>query len=555
MFIDTHAIQPLSKSGNSHSHKGKIVGNITITKLNPFETFAADSSKRLINWVKETGNKLHITTKDKVVLNNMLLKEGDKLTRHALVESERLLRALPFILDARVYGVARKLSPDTIDVYVITKDVFSASIKIKPTQYDEWNLTLEENNMFGLGQNFYNNIIINAGRKMGYEAQYTVYNLYGTFMQGDLNLAFTDDSLLARISNERQFITHEIRNAGGLSYHYRVFRYYSRYDESRARTRVADNNFDGWYGRRFPIPTRDSLLLGHLNFVLSGRVSSTIVTERPFADADTNLAFQTNTLMLGSFGFSRAAFAKDILIEGFGVTEDVPIGLLADVTLGYSLGEFVSRPYAGIRVSSSVFVKQGYFFNSVELGFFFHNKKFSDGALRITSLYISKLIGAEKIFKGRIQLRGQYIRGLNRTNENDRVDLNDLDGLRRLRTERLFGNAVLTGGATLSIFTPWHLLGFRLVLFSSTDLTYFSKRDAFVFSGRPYWGISSGIRLNNQHFVIGTIDIRVTIYPSPPEGTPFFGIGVSLNPIFPFPNFIGKKPDIVQYGNPSKLYY
>jgi hypothetical protein len=189
------------------------------------------------------------------------------------------------------------------------------------------------------------------------------------------------------------------------------------------------------------------------------------------------------------------------------------------------------------------------------LGSFFHNRKASDGSLRVTSLYITRLIGAERPFKGRIFLKGQYIRGINRTSPSDQVDLRDVDALRGIQSNLLFGNTVIAGGVTVSVFSPWQLLGFRVALFSIADLTYFSKANEFILSNRPYWGISSGVRLNNQNFILGTINFSISIYPAPPEGIGFFKVGLALNPIFPFPNFIAKKPSVVKYGNPSKLYY
>ncbi len=555
MFSDPQDSDVLKRPGTPNHWSGKVVGEIRIKKLEPFGTTIADSSQSLVDWFINAGNTIHITTRDKIIFNNLLFNHGDRLTRNTLEESERILRRLPFILDAHVYGVSRPSAPDTVDIYVITKDVFSYSVNLNITNYDAVHFAMENTNMFGLGQRFYNNFIFDANRRIGYEGKYTVYNLYGTYLEGALSMAFTEDSLLAGISNEREFISPEIRNAGGLSYHYRIRRYYSRFDENRSRTEVADNHLDGWYGRNFPLSTRDTVLLGRLNYVASGRISSTWFTQRPFASADTNLAFQNNTLFLVNTGISRSAFAKDILVTNFGVVEDIPIGLLTDVTLGYAIGEFVSRFYSGMRLSFGTFTAQGYFFNTLEIGSFFRNKKAEDGALRISSTYISKIFARKKLFKGRILLRTLYVRGINRTNADDRIDLFDVEALRGLESELLFGNTALAGGATLSMFTPWYLLGFRVGLFALADLTYFSKQGNFIFSGRPHWGLSSGIRLNNQSFIFGNIDFSVSVYPAPPAGANLFKINFALNPIFPFLDFNGKKPSTIQYGQTNKLYY
>jgi hypothetical protein len=350
LFVDTNEINALKRTKKTTSYKGKTVGNISFSKVKPFGTSIMDTSKHPENWFGRAGNKIHITTKDRIILNNLLFKEGDILTSHTLEESERILRTLLFILDARIYGVVRKSQPDIVDIYVVTKDVFSKSVKLNIGANNVLNIALEEINMFGLGQRFYNNIILSTERKVGFETQYTVYNLYGSYLRGDIKLAFTEDSLLLGISNERDFISPEIRNAGGFSYHYRELRYYARYDPELARTNVADNNVDAWYGRSFPIKL-DTTRFEHLNFVSSARISSSWFTQRPLVNADTNLLFQNNTLLLTNVGISHSKFAKDIFVEGFGVTEDVPTGMLIDATAGGSIGEFVSRTYFGWRIA------------------------------------------------------------------------------------------------------------------------------------------------------------------------------------------------------------
>ena len=92
LFVDTNEVNALKRTKKTTSYKGKIVGDIFITKVKPFGTSVVDTTKHPQNWFGSTGNKIHITTKDKIILNNLLFKEGDKLTRYTLEESERILR-------------------------------------------------------------------------------------------------------------------------------------------------------------------------------------------------------------------------------------------------------------------------------------------------------------------------------------------------------------------------------------------------------------------------------------------------------------------------------
>ena len=65
------------------------------------EIFAEDSSKYDL-WIFQLANRLHIKTKKYVIRRELLLKEGDPFSRRLADETERNLRALPFLWDARV---------------------------------------------------------------------------------------------------------------------------------------------------------------------------------------------------------------------------------------------------------------------------------------------------------------------------------------------------------------------------------------------------------------------------------------------------------------------
>ncbi len=555
MFVSRQEKRFFEESNSEFCCENKVVGSITIRKFEPFGTSIIDTSKKLEVWLNRAGNAVHVITRDKAILKNLLFKKGDVLGENTLRESERLLRSLPYIDDARIYGKNRS-TIDTVDIEVLVKDVFSIYVELQPAAFYQIQFSIEESNMFGIGHRFYNNFIGSTRKRFGYEGKYTVPSLFGTYAQGSLLGAYTEDSILAGLSADRPFVSPEIRNAGGFSYHYMVYRYYSRFGSERDRTDVADHNIDLWYGRSFKVPSLKKPLYGDFFTVLSGRISNTIFTERPVASADTNLFFQSNTLILANIGFTRSVFTKDILVAGFGSTEDLPLGNLIDVTAGWQFGEFVDRAYADIQISyGSRVPRVGYFYNFFEIGSFFRNSVPEDGALRLSSTYISKLVAGNHLFKGRLRFQLLYISGINRTRDTEKIDLIDMQTLRGAESVLLSGNSAFGSNLTFTVFSPWTLFGFRVAFFSLIDLTYFSEKEESVFSSRPYWGISNGFRLNNEDFIFGTIDFRISFYPSSPRGTNEFSIGLDVNPNFTFPDFGSKKPSIISYGHPNKLYY
>jgi len=54
-------------------------------------------------FIHRWANALHINTKEYVVLDNLTFSENDTVTQKDLDESQRLLRAMPYIRDAKIY--------------------------------------------------------------------------------------------------------------------------------------------------------------------------------------------------------------------------------------------------------------------------------------------------------------------------------------------------------------------------------------------------------------------------------------------------------------------
>ena len=58
-------------------------------------------------WIGRTANHLHVTTRETVIRRVLLFAEGDPVRERRIYETERLLRALPFIKNARIDPVVQ----------------------------------------------------------------------------------------------------------------------------------------------------------------------------------------------------------------------------------------------------------------------------------------------------------------------------------------------------------------------------------------------------------------------------------------------------------------
>ena len=105
------------------------------------------------------ANKIHISTRERIIRRELLFATGDPVDAERLEQTERNLRALSFLRDARVEAVPVDSDgdgqPERVDVRVVTWDTWSLTPRIDVEQVDGrtiWEAGVSENNLLGLGK-------------------------------------------------------------------------------------------------------------------------------------------------------------------------------------------------------------------------------------------------------------------------------------------------------------------------------------------------------------------------------------------------------------------
>ncbi len=127
-----------------------VIDSIQVEVLDAFE-----GSRITAEWeqyIYDLGNSLHIKTRLNTVHGLLLFSSGDVVTRKLLIESERNLRQVPFLADAKIYLWQNASSAN---VKIIVYDQWSttpgSSIKRLGGQWTYW-FGLKESNILGSGQ-------------------------------------------------------------------------------------------------------------------------------------------------------------------------------------------------------------------------------------------------------------------------------------------------------------------------------------------------------------------------------------------------------------------
>jgi outer membrane protein assembly factor BamA len=184
-------------------YEGKIIRNIIIKRIG-FESSITDTTRVVKNFFSHAANTLHTNTRESVIRNNLFVREGKPLNPYRLADNERILRNLDFVLDARIYVKPISKKPDSVDLLVVTRDVFSIGGSARARLPSIYKLGIKDINLNGKGQLIEFGQVFDTKRspRYGYEALFKMTNINGSFV--DATIAYTKLNNGISIGNENE---------------------------------------------------------------------------------------------------------------------------------------------------------------------------------------------------------------------------------------------------------------------------------------------------------------------------------------------------------------
>ena len=180
---------------------GAVIGNIDLDIRNIFD----ESDAREANGLYWLANHLHIRTKHATIKAQLLFARGDKYLARKLAETERALRLLTYIYDARVVPV--RYADGKVDIKVITKDVWTLSPGIsfgRAGGSNSTNFNLQDSNFLGWGKG----LEISHGStvdRTSTSVDWTDPNVLGSRWTSDLTYADSSDGMQRSLKVARPF--------------------------------------------------------------------------------------------------------------------------------------------------------------------------------------------------------------------------------------------------------------------------------------------------------------------------------------------------------------
>ena len=540
----TNALSPNQFSFSKYErYTDKIIRKIEVQVLEPFGPSVVTPKREPGSRLERNGNRLHRVTRTFVVRNRLLFHSGDRLKPIRLSESERLLRQSSYIYDARITLRRVRQSPDSIDVVVITQDLWSLTGGGSVSAANNFNAYATDVNFLGLGSRFSAgyNLSPTAWKGQSYTGDYQINNLGNTYITALAYHYGSGQGSTNGISLNRDFFSTLTEWAGGFA---------STTSDMQAFTSDSLPNpyytsykrQDLWagYAADFDYFNADQSDKDR-NYIIGARVIKTQYSNIPYFD--TLHQFQDNTTFLGSLGYVKRRYFKDNFILGLGRTEDVPTGSQISVTGGIEEGQFINRPYMGYNAGYADYGgKRGFFYLQFQTGMYRRDNAWRDRVLTGSLLYFTPLLHLRRwrmrhFAIGRYQhLEGYYM-------PNTYLSISNTDGIRGFSPAAFPAVQKAVLNLETNLYPPLTLAGFRFAAVLFADFGLAATEGHSLLRAHLFRGYGLGLRLRNEYLLFSVIQVQLGFYPDAAAyGANWYSLFARSGSFYKFNQFQPGKP-------------
>lgn len=534
-------------------YEGKIIRNITIKRIG-FESSITDTTEVVKNFFSNAANILHSDTRESVIRNNLFVREGKPLNPYRVADNERSLRNLDFVMDVRIYVKPISKKPDSVDLLVITRDVFSWGGSVRANLPNVYKTGIKNINVNGQGQRAEYLQVLDKNRtpRYGYEALYQMTNIQGSFLDATVAYTKLNNGISIGNENERSIyfkLSRELyqpftRFAGAIELSDNLSRnVYTQPDSLFVPYHYKIQDY--WVGYSFGAKKLPNSLKENRNrkFIAIRAVEQRFINSN-FSETLTepdSFAYRDRIGLLAQLTFFRQDFYKTQYVLGFGRTEDIPYGYRVSFTTGIEREIGFQRPYVGTEVYYNKVLASGTILTyNATMGAFWRAARTEDVLLSLNFKQYSKIHRM-----GKMIIRHQYEVGyavLFNQHIKRGFNIRDANGLVGFRPDSLIGLQRIRLSGETTVFTPWRVLGFRMAPIARIDMALIKVGSSLFRSKNFFTGISLGLRARNENLIFNTIEARAFYYPVVVEDLGHFRFSLTSNFRIKYPTNLVNKP-------------
>jgi hypothetical protein len=558
-LIDSTSITINKSIASIASQEGKRINTIHIEHKH-FGTFGMNDSTNTPKFITKAANSLHNFTKENTIRKNLFFHENEYMNPLVIAYNEKWLRDLPYIQDARIIAFPLVNDSNSLDLYILTKDVFpfGGSLQFKSANAYDASATIENINDMGNAINVSHNFDINRKDKAGWGVNYMARNIAGSFM--DINVGANSlENNYANLETTASniYIKGSLPLLNPLSKWTGGFEWSKSQNKNEFPFKWTDSfynatlkyeraHFDGWIGYQlFNKPWKISN--DNFRHFIQYRYLNNEFRERPnnyLLQIDKN--YQNVIAHLFSYTLFKQNIIRTQYLYGFGRNEDLPTGKSMTITTGHYQREKEQLPYLGFTLESyQLLSNEGFRHLYVSSGSSYQNKDLLDFKFLASIEKISKLHYLESGFKYRSIFNLSFAETL-KNKFNDALLINSIYGIPQLNKERIKGGTRLSANWESIWYNSKSFYGFRQSPFVFGNITYIRTVGEPIGNGDIYSSIGAGSRIRNENLVFGTVEIKAFYFPRTNLQLSPWNVSITTNLKFKYNSSLLNKPDFVQ---------
>lgn len=536
---------------------GRTIRHILIQPLE-FGVSISDTSMSLKTRLTRISNHLHKNTRLTIIRNNLFFQAGDKLSPFLLANNERYLRDLSFLNEARIVVVPVQSNSTEVDVVVFTKDVLSLGGGGRINNTKSVSLEVQDENLGGGGDRLRFQALFDADRKMnfGYGGSYLNRNMGGSFI--DVSVGYLNFQRSVTTNNREEQLAY-VRLVRPLASPYMKFTYGISAEQHRTSNLFNNDSMyfnylnyryrlaDGWAGWNLSDRNIGSLNeFQRLRYLISTRIIHQQFSQIPaYYKENYSSAFADLFAVLGSISVFQLNFYKTGYIYGFGRHEDIPQGLEASITSGWTRKAGRERRYGALQFQRYHLTKKEAYFNYTLAGsMYYFNKKLEDITLFANLDYFSSLRQLHR-WKQRFFLNASAARKLQHTLD-ELLVLESRYGIQHYKYDSRGGTMRITAKAESVFFSPLQVAFFKTAPFVFGSATLF--KSSLIDSSRVklYPAFGAGLRTRNESLIFGTMEFKGVWFPRKDLYNNEYVLKMSTNLRFKYTQNFIRRPEFIQ---------
>ncbi|MBK7885573.1 MAG: hypothetical protein IPJ81_18575 [Chitinophagaceae bacterium] len=476
-----------------------------------------------------------------------------------LADNERHLRELSFIRDVRIVIDTIAGNKDSIDIIIITKDVFSIGGNVDISNTKRGELEVREENFEGTGTKIAFAGLYDKERnpQYGIGGEVMIRNIRASFInfttgfknfRGAYNSGMQQETTVyAKI--EKPLVSAYLASTGALEASYNKTDNNFKLSDSVYKTDHNYNylNIDAWYAYSFGGKNlRSKNMETRIRSFFALRSFYQKFFDNPYSFYGLMDYRYVNSMgLLASINVFKQNFYKTSFIYGFGIYEDVPQGFNLSLTTGWSNKNKRNRPYAGLDFLYTHYSEKG-FYNAYTFrtGSNFYSKRFEDCELLFNIDHFTRLKYLNAKWFNRNFLSIGFAYQLNPV-VNTPLFLNSMYGLPYFNNGYVIGDLRVTGRAESVFYGTSKIFGFRFAPFVFADASLLKPTKENLSKTILYSALGGGVRSRNENLVFGTMELRGYYFPRTNENYKNWKVEFNTGLRFRFLSQFIKRPDFV----------